>query len=102
MLGRTRARKLRRLATETDASHEFLLKVAMDLLECALLRLRPKNREAVRMGMARWDNLSPATRSQLARAAVNARWAKSRAGKAGNAAEPQGEGSEAMKSDKVE
>src|SRR4051794_20158508 len=73
LLGRARARKLRRFIEHTGLSQEFLLKFAMDLADCALRRIPPKNPEAVRMGMARWDNLTPEARTELARRAVKAR-----------------------------
>jgi hypothetical protein len=41
-----------------------------------------KNANAVRLGKLGWAKLSPKERSELARAAVNARWAKVRAAKA--------------------
>ena len=78
MLGRARARKLRRFTEQTGLSPEFLLKFGIDLVECALAHIRPKNPQAVRMGMARWENVSPAERSELTRTAVEMRWAKYR------------------------
>jgi hypothetical protein len=82
LLGRTHAIKLRRCIEESGLSQELVLRFGIDLVETHLAHLLPRKTEAAQMGMARWANLPPETRSALARRAVNARWTKYRERKA--------------------
>ena len=78
MLGRKRALRLVRFSEHTGLSTERLLVYAFDLLECAIDRIHPRNREAVTMGAARWRGVAAEDRAEIARRAVSARWAKHR------------------------
>jgi hypothetical protein len=78
LLGVARARTFGRVMKQTGLPQEVLLKFAVDVMELALNNLRVKAPEAVQMGHARWGKLSPEERSEVARKAVTARWAKYR------------------------
>jgi hypothetical protein len=82
LLGRTHANKLRRCMEASGLSPALLLRFGIDLVDTHLAHLLPRKTEAAQMGMARWANLPPETRTVLARRAVNARWAKYREEKA--------------------
>jgi hypothetical protein len=78
LLGVARARTFGRVMKDTGLAQEVLLKFAVDVMELALQNLKVKAPEAVQMGHARWGKLSPEERSEVARRAVAARWAKYR------------------------
>lgn len=75
VVGRSRARKLRRYVQDTGLEVTALLKLALDLLACNLEHMpRPKNSEAQTMALARAKASTPASRHTQARRAGWKRW----------------------------
>ena len=87
-LGIRRRRVLQRAVKRTGLPAEALLDLAMQLLDVTTIAFSstPIHRTAVALGAARWRNVSAAERSELARLAVQARWAKHRANSTRNVA----------------
>lgn len=81
IFGVRRAMTLRRIVKQTSLPPEALLDLALEILDLASRKLAPPpiQRQAVGLGTARWRHVSPEQRSEIARRAVQARWAKSRA-----------------------
>jgi hypothetical protein len=88
-LGVRRTMRLRRVMKKTGLPPEALLDLALEILDISsrTLSVEPIRRTAVGLATARWRNVSPEERSEIARRAVAARWAKRRpeaTSKAGN------------------
>lgn len=83
LLGSRRTVRLRRVMRQTGLPPEVLLDLALELLDIASRRLSPPpvTRTAIGLAAARWKNVAPAERSETARRAAKARWAKDRRGK---------------------
>jgi hypothetical protein len=77
-LGVRRTMRLRRVMRKTGLPPEVLLDLALEMLDIATrtLSVEPIQRTAVGLATARWRNVSPEERSEIARRAVAARWAK--------------------------
>src|SRR3970282_2072215 len=79
-LGVRRTLTLRRIMRQSGLPPEALLDLALEMLDIASRKLSPSpiRRQAVGLGAARWRNVAPEERSEMARKAVQARWAKHR------------------------
>jgi hypothetical protein len=84
LLGVRRTARLRRIMRQSGLPPEVLLDLAIEMLDIAsrTLSAEPIRRTAVGLASARWRNVSPEERSEIARRAVAARWAKQARGKA--------------------
>jgi len=79
-LGVRRTLTLRRIMRQSGLPPEVLLDLALEILDISSRKLSPSpiKRQAVGLGAARWRNVAPEERSEMARKAVQARWAKHR------------------------
>ena len=80
-LGVRRSLTLRRIIRQTGLPAEVLVDLALEILDIASRKLSPSpiKRQAVGLGAARWRNVGPQERTDAARRAAQARWAKHRA-----------------------